>query len=328
MLRSGTEREGSWRALCAAVAGDAAAWSRLRELAAAACRALAQFEEVSGVSLATRQGAPLGEVLAQRLEAWRQQPGALREWAAYQHAAAQLTTAGLGGLVALCAGRAELTGPVLVASWHRAALLVAAEAHLEATPVLAQFHGQLHHNRVAQFAGFDQAALGVARARMIAKVTERVPRLDGSVSDDGEVGVLLRETKKQRRHKPLRTLFREMPNLLGRLKPCLLMSPLSVAQYLDPEAPKFDLVVFDEASQIPASDAIGALARGNAAIVVGDSKQLPPTRFFADQTTAGDDDAASEDEPAQELESILDECVAAQLPQRYLGWHYRSRHES
>src|SRR3954463_3850964 len=111
------------------------------------------------------------------------------------------------------------------------------------------------------------------------------------------------------------------------------MSPLSVAQYLDPALPRFDLVVFDEASQLPTADAIGALARGDAAVVVGDSRQLPPTRFFAAGAAvdSGDDedgegDAAPEGEAA-ELDSVLEDCVAARLPELRLTWHYRSRHE-
>jgi superfamily I DNA and/or RNA helicase len=102
------------------------------------------------------------------------------------------------------------------------------------------------------------------------------------------------------------------------------MSPLSVAQYLDPRMPPFDLVVFDEASQIPTWDAVGALARGTQAIVVGDSKQLPPTNFFQRENN---DDSPDESD-SEELESILDECVASGIPELSLKWHYRSRHES
>ena len=109
-----------------------------------------------------------------------------------------------------------------------------------------------------------------------------------------------------------------------RLTPCLLMSPLSIAQYLSAEASNFDLVVFDEASQIPVWDAIGAMARGKQVVMVGDPKQLPPTNFFGrSDSTDGDDDVVEGD-----LESILDECLGASLPTRNLSWHYRSRHES
>ena len=107
------------------------------------------------------------------------------------------------------------------------------------------------------------------------------------------------------------------------------MSPLSVAQYLDPAYSNFDVVVFDEASQIPVWDAVGAIARGKQLIVVGDPKQLPPTNFFnraddAEDTVLGNE----EDAPVQDLESILDECLGAGLPTIRLEWHYRSRHES
>ncbi len=98
--------------------------------------------------------------------------------------------------------------------------------------------------------------------------------------------------------------------MLPRLKPCWLMSPLSVAQYLDPKLPPFDLVVFDEASQIPAWDAIGALARGAEAVIVGDSKQLPPTNFF-DKVESGE---AEDDSDFAELESILDERPRRTFP--------------
>ncbi|MCB1282450.1 MAG: DNA2/NAM7 family helicase, partial [Salinibacterium sp.] len=126
---------------------------------------------------------------------------------------------------------------------------------------------------------------------------------------------------------PLRKLFQSLPGLLPRLKPCLLMSPLSVAQYLSPDMERVDLVIFDEASQMPVWDSIGAIARGNAVIVVGDSKQLPPPSFFEKAITE-DDDIQDGDIGVDEVESILDECEAANLPTMRLLWHYRSQHES
>ena len=102
----------------------------------------------------------------------------------------------------------------------------------------------------------------------------------------------------------------------------MLMSPISVAQYLDPNRKPFDLVVFDEASQLPTSKAVGALARGENAIIVGDPKQMPPTSFFASSTI--DEDHLDE----EDMESILDDCLALNMPQSHLLWHYRSRHES
>ena len=101
------------------------------------------------------------------------------------------------------------------------------------------------------------------------------------------------------------------------------MSPISVAQYIDPTFPKFDLVIFDEASQLPTCKAIGVIARGKEAVIVGDPKQMPPTSFFMEQVDDGDDNYETDD-----LESILDDCLAISMPQMFLAWHYRSRHES
>ena len=104
--------------------------------------------------------------------------------------------------------------------------------------------------------------------------------------------------------------------------PCMLMSPISVAQYFDASSAKFDLVIFDEASQMPTCEAVGAIARGTSVIVVGDPKQMPPTSFFA---TNNVDEENLEQE---DLESILDDCLALSMPSRHLLWHYRSKHES
>ena len=113
-----------------------------------------------------------------------------------------------------------------------------------------------------------------------------------------------------------------IPTLLPRLCPCMLMSPISVAQYIDISREKFDLVIFDEASQMPTSEAVGAIARGKALVVVGDSRQMPPTSFFSSNSV--DEEEADIDD----MESILDDCIALSLCEHQLAWHYRSKHES
>ncbi|MCB9564858.1 MAG: hypothetical protein H6708_31105 [Kofleriaceae bacterium] len=314
--------------------GAEAPWPDIGAAATRCGAAVTRLGEVCGVA------APEDDVVAwlrARLPRWQGAVTALRDWAAYVRARRDADGLGLTAAVAACE-RGEVVPAALAEAWERAVLLAWTDARVAAEPALRDFHGSSHHARVAELADLDRAWLAVARSRTVTCLAERVPRVapgaDAGTAEGGEVGVLLHELKKQRRHKPLRALFARMPNLLGRLKPCLMMSPLSVAQYLDPSLPRFDVVVFDEASQIPTADAIGALARGNAAVVVGDSRQLPPTRFFEidaaaraerapDGGGAGDDD----DEPYEELESILDECVAARLPELRLGWHYRSRHE-
>ena len=151
-----------------------------------------------------------------------------------------------------------------------------------------------------------------------------VPKVPAQVS--GEMAILKRECEKKKRFMPPRRLLSEAKHVAMRLKPCFLMSPLSVAQYLPTDYGQFDLVVFDEASQMTTWDAVGVIARGRQLIVVGDPKQLPPTNFFM----KGDAKEDEEEENAQteELESILDECLANGLYSAYLNWHYRSRHES
>ena len=135
--------------------------------------------------------------------------------------------------------------------------------------------------------------------------------------------LLRHEANKKRRHIPLRKLVARASNSLQALKPCFLMSPLSVSQFLPPGKIEFDLVVMDEASQIRPEDALGSIARGRRAIIVGDPKQLPPSSFF-DTAIAEDEDA--EETIVDDTESILDVCLK-QFPFRRLRWHYRSEHE-
>jgi hypothetical protein len=146
-------------------------------------------------------------------------------------------------------------------------------------------------------------------------------------ANDSEAAILMKEAAKKRRLMPIRALLQKIPNLLVKLKPCLLMSPISVSQFLSPETAKFDLILFDEASQIVPEDAIGSIYRGKTIVVAGDNKQLPPTSFF--QKSLIDDldwDQISE-EDFEVFDSILDECLGIGLPVKTLRWHYRSKHE-
>ena len=128
---------------------------------------------------------------------------------------------------------------------------------------------------------------------------------------------------------PIRKLFAQIPNLLLTLKPCLMMSPLSVSIFLESDSYEFDLVIFDEASQINTENAIGAISRAKQVIIAGDSKQLPPTNFFSTSVSDDDFDNENDEDDSNDInayESILDE--ANLLPERTLLWHYRSRHEN
>lgn len=200
-------------------------------------------------------------------------------------------------------------------------------AVIENEPVLRDFFGHEHAGRIAQFCRRDEKMADLTRRLIRAKLAAAIPR--DKVPDDipkAELGLLRKELSKKTRHIPVRQLLSRIPSLLPRLKPCVLMSPLSVAQYLEASHELFDVVIFDEASQIPVWDAVGAIARGKQLIVVGDPKQLPPTNFF--NTAEETEDDSNDADLQQDLESILDELLTVGMRHKRLQWHYRSRHES
>ena len=195
-------------------------------------------------------------------------------------------------------------------------------AAVDGEPVIREFVSAEHEKRIADFRSLDRQFTQLTRAWLRSSMCAGLPKAD-TVTRGSEWGVLRHEMNKKKQHMPLRELLHRVPEALARLTPCLLMSPLSIAQYLSPDSNAFDLVVFDEASQIPVWDAIGAMARGKQVVMVGDPKQLPPTSFFDRGASSSDDDEGETD-----LESILDECMGANMATLNLAWHYRSRNES
>lgn len=198
-------------------------------------------------------------------------------------------------------------------------------------PLLSGFKSQLHNNKVKMFIDLDKAVVNSNPIRLKAMLNERKPSLISNASNSSEVGFLLGELNKKRAHKPIRQILKRCGNIVQELKPCFMMSPLSIAQFLDPGSILFDTIIFDEASQVRPEDALGSLLRGNQLVVLGDSKQLPPTSFF-DHLTEIDEDLLNQDDDVSsasisEIESILQQCLT-KLPRKLLNWHYRSRHES
>jgi very-short-patch-repair endonuclease len=247
----------------------------------------------------------------------------LRDWCHYLHMGAAARESGLSPLAeAHLDGRIATNDllPVFQRSYYH--WWVNSVAHDD--PLLGAFHSADHCRKIQNFVDLDRRLIELTQQVVQARLVSRIPSVISDAPVSSSLGILLREIKKKTRHLPTRVLFSRMPELLQRLKPCMLMSPLSVAQYISPGFAAFDVVVFDEASQIPTHDAIGSIARGKQLIVVGDSKQLPPTTFFQRED---DGDGVPSEEEIVELESILDECVAARLPSLTLRWHYRSRHE-
>lgn len=188
---------------------------------------------------------------------------------------------------------------------------------------LSSFQGAQFEVSIAQYREAVENFRRLTVGELIARLSAKVPAAaDGLRQGSSETAILQKAIKSGGRSLSIRSLFESIPTLLRRICPCMLMSPISVAQYIDPKFPKFDIVIFDEASQMPTSEAVGAMARGDNVVVVGDPRQLPPTSFFSAQHT-DEDNIDKED-----LESVLDDCLALSLPQMHLLWHYRSRHES
>jgi len=182
---------------------------------------------------------------------------------------------------------------------------------------LGTFSATEFQTAVDRFRRLDRQQQEYAKVAIQHAVTQEYPRVELEHAESSEQVFLRREINKSRQHKPLRTLFREVPNLATTLKPCFMMSPLSVAQYIEYGTISFDTVIFDEASQVMPQDAVSSLIRADQVIIAGDSQQLPPTKFFeADVESAAD--------VPEDLESILDEAASV-LPERQLRWHYRSR---
>ena len=225
----------------------------------------------------------------------------------------------LGGVVAIAETWPE-AGRHLVNTFDRQRYEALLNEAFRERPALAAFDGRGHEHGVHTFCDLDRQALRQNRARLASEHWQRLPRREGG----GQLAILKREFEKKSRHLPVRTLLSRAGNAVRAIKPVFMMSPLSIAQYLAPGALEFDLVIFDEASQVKPVDALGAIVRGKQVVVVGDSRQLPPSNFF--ERLTGEED--EEDEATGDLESILGLFTAQGAPQRLLKWHYRSRHES
>lgn len=193
---------------------------------------------------------------------------------------------------------------------------------------LRRFDRVLHSEKLANFKQCDHDLQKETQLRTARLVSQRsVPRgeFGARASEHTNLCLIHREIEKQKRHIPLRQLLRRAGKAVQALKPCFMMGPRSVAQYLKPGAMEFDLLVIDEASQMRPADALGAIARCKQLVVVGDSKQLAPSSFFDRMISTDDDD--EEQFEANTSESILD-SVAPVFSRRQLRWHYRSRHPS
>ncbi len=244
----------------------------------------------------------------------------LREWIAWNNAAEKAEQAGMEAIVK--AYRDGLPHCDVRKAWEKAIARDLCIYSIDASPALSSFSGILFDEKIERFRRLDQDLLKLSRQEIYCRLASKIPNFAREAAQSSELGILQRAIRSGGRGTSLRKLFSQIPGLLSRLCPCMLMSPISAAQYLDPKREPFDLIVFDEASQLPTCKAVGALARGRNAVIVGDPKQMPPTSFFVSSRT-DEDELETED-----LESILDDCLALNMPATHLLWHYRSRHES
>ncbi|MEB3186211.1 MAG: DUF3320 domain-containing protein [bacterium] len=232
---------------------------------------------------------------------------------------------GLGPLVDLLERWDEAQADLLDAfryGFHQRVL----DRAFEDRPVLQTFEASRHEAVRDEFRRLDRELHVLNQRLLTARHLQGMPSLQ---APEGTIKLLKQEFEKRRQHMPIRRLLGRCGHLIQQaIKPVFMMSPLSVATFIPPGTLTFDLVIFDEASQVEPVDAFGALMRGRQVVVVGDSKQMPPTDFFS-RTMAADDDPDEEpDHGAIETESILGLFRAKGAPHCMLRWHYRSQHES
>lgn len=257
--------------------------------------------------------------LCEQLEAIRVHERSLKPWVEWVSARVQLERLSIAPL-----GKALEAGHILPSEAEEQAFTAfcawLAPCLIDDRESLRRFKASEHNQKLEEFRQLDSQVAETTSAYVAATVAQSTPDIR-SKDHAPHFGVFARELQKKTRHKPIRALFEDMGDRLLELTPCLMMSPLSVAQFLPSNFNAFDLVVFDEASQITTWDAVGAIARGKNVIVVGDPKQMPPTSFFSASVDPDDPDE-------EDMESILDQALAAGLPHLRLMGHYRSRHET
>jgi KaiC/GvpD/RAD55 family RecA-like ATPase len=259
------------------------------------------------------------EFMIKKLSAIKESLYLMPSWVRFNHLAKRCHDEGLSFAVkALTEGR--LRSDDLVRSFRKKVYKNFVETEIALDDRLNEFSAAVTEESIDRFRRFNDEFQDITRREIRA-------RLIGGLSKDTddfalERLMLARAVKSKMKGLTLRQLFKDIPEIVKIAAPCMLMSPISVAQYLEINDDKFDIVVFDEASQVPTAEAVGAMARGKTVVIVGDANQLPPTSFFVSDYV---DEDNLEDE---DLESVLDEAIAVGLPEHHLLWHYRSKHES
>lgn len=290
---------------------------------------ITQYKEVlsqlHGVSTELSLNAPFKE--EDELPLWQSQLQAWEKTEQLYHAVrfnqlqVNLEEAGLGELIPSL--RQWNYDPTALTAWLNYSYYsgLVDEAYKNSSQI-GQFDRLTHECLIEEFSQLDHATFSYAQEKLVASLYDSLPNYRAP----GEMDVLRREFSKKRRHIPIRRLLKEASNVIQQAKPIFMMSPMSVSTYLPQGHIHFDMVIFDEASQIPAPEALGAIMRGKQVIVVGDSKQMPPTNFFSRSVEL--EDEVAEQSATADVESILELMLSRGAPECMLRWHYRSRHDS
>jgi hypothetical protein len=308
-------------------------WSQALEVKLAAVRA--SLERLTGVADAREESGVLArpatslKALPTRLAELAAAADHLRTWASLNERLAGLKRGPASDFVTAVGG--NVGHEQLAESFERQFLTQWFDLACGKRPALDQFRTNLHETRISDFRDLDRRSMQIAKEQVRAALAnQRQGLLRPELQ--GQLQLVQREARKKSRIKPVRQLLRQGSDVIQLIKPCFMMSPLSVAQFADPNEVHFDLLVFDEASQITPADAVGAFIRADRVVVVGDSKQLPPTDFFSAQIDHPDEMDSDEEDGLfihDDLESILAEAsVTAGVPSLRLKWHYRSEDES
>lgn len=261
------------------------------------------------------------KTMTEKMEVWSNSLSEARDWYHWCVFREELKAMDLGPVVEMI--ESEKVGENAVLSIVRKTLFKAlAQKKIGENAILRTFEGAIFDDTVSLYKKLTVEFQKLSELELCSRLAEKVPHVTDNISSSSEIGLLNRNISNGGRGMPIRELFDQIPELMKRLCPCMLMSPMSVARYLSLTQEKFDLVIFDEASQMPTCEAVGAIARGKSLIVVGDPKQMPPTNFF-NSTNVGEEEADIDD-----LESILEDCRTLEIPSLQLNWHYRSQHES
>lgn len=263
------------------------------------------------------------ETLRARLNEWLGEQGQLRDWSLYcqAHDECSQTIA-----EPLLKHLEEIDPHDLVKTFEINFAEIVLEEALVSRQALKKFDREQHEKLIKAFCHDDRQCFEVNMRRLVHSLRQKYPDLTAGASLDSELAILKREFERKRGHLPVRKLLTKLGDLIKTIKPCFMMSPHSVAQFCDASKIEFDVVIFDEASQIRPEEALGSAKRGKQIVVVGDTQQLPPTRFF-EKIVDEEEDEENYEDLLKDMPSILNYCQTF-LPSRTLRWHYRSEHES